>query len=62
MGFLNKFLKNKAQRKSDECVLIFLDAMNLPDEVYKNYDLSTLEDQLIEAIENNKESRRTRRQ
>jgi hypothetical protein len=54
MGLFDKFLKKKEQPKSDESVLIYLDAVNLSDEIYKNYDLSTLEDRLIEAIENNK--------
>jgi len=34
----------------DECVLIHLDGVNLPDDVYKECDMLTLEDQLIEAI------------
>jgi hypothetical protein len=53
MGFLDKLLK-KEQPKSDECVLIHLDAANLPDEVYEKYDLSTLEDQLIGAIQSSR--------
>ena len=54
MGLFDKLLKKKEQPKSQECVLIYLDAVNLPNEIYEKYDLSTLEDQLIEAIENNK--------
>jgi hypothetical protein len=33
--------------------LIQLDGVNLPDEVYSDYDVSTLEDQLIDAIQKN---------
>jgi hypothetical protein len=54
MGIFAKLLNKKVQPKSEESVLVYLDATNLPDEVYKKYDLSTLEDQLIEAIEKNK--------
>ena len=54
MGLLEKLLKKKEPPKSDQCVLICLDAVNLSDEIYAQYDLSTLEDQLIEAIERNR--------
>jgi hypothetical protein len=50
MGLFDKFLKKKEQPKLDECVLIYLDGVNLPDDVYNECDTSTLEDQLIEAI------------
>jgi hypothetical protein len=50
MGLLDRFLKKKEQPKPDECVLIHLDGVNLPDKVYQECDTSTLEDQLIEAI------------
>jgi hypothetical protein len=36
---------------NNQAVLVFLDGQNLPEEVYKEYDVSTLEDQLIEIIE-----------
>jgi hypothetical protein len=42
--------KNK-EPKSEECVLIYLDGVSLPDEVYAECDLSTLEDQLIEVLQ-----------
>ena len=35
----------------EEAVIVHLDAQGLPDEVYEEHDLATLEDQLIEAIE-----------
>jgi hypothetical protein len=35
----------------EQAVLVHLDASGLPAETYENYDLSTLEDQLIEAID-----------
>jgi hypothetical protein len=54
MGFLDKFFKKKGQTLPSECVLIHLDAANLPDDVYRKYDLSTLEDQLIGAIQSSK--------
>ncbi|UWZ82307.1 hypothetical protein [Occallatibacter riparius] len=54
MGIFDKFLKKNAQPKSQECVLIRLDGVNLPDEVYAKYDVATLEDQLIEEIETNR--------
>ena len=50
MGLLDRLLKKKEKSKNEECVLICLDGANLPDEVYEKYDLSTLEDQLIEVI------------
>lgn len=50
MSFLSKLVGKKTEPKKEECVLVYLDGSNLPDEVYQNYDLSTLEDQLIEAI------------
>jgi len=53
MGLFGKFLKKKQEPKSDECVLIHLDGVNLPDKVYQECDLSTLEDLLIDVIESN---------
>jgi hypothetical protein len=53
MAFLERFLGKKATPKSQEAVLIYLDGTGLPDEIYAQYDLSTLEDQLIEAINKN---------
>ena len=50
MGLLSKFLGKKDQPKLEEAVLIYLDGTGLPDQIYQEYDLSTLEDQLIDAI------------
>jgi hypothetical protein len=36
---------------TDQAVLIHLDAAGLPDDVYEEYDLGTLEDRLIDAVE-----------
>ncbi|RPJ29292.1 MAG: hypothetical protein EHM33_01595 [Chloroflexi bacterium] len=36
---------------NEQAVLVYLDGKGLPKEIYKKYDLATLEDQLIEAIE-----------
>jgi hypothetical protein len=36
---------------NEQAVLVYLDGKGLPKEVYKKYDLATLEDQFIEAIE-----------
>jgi hypothetical protein len=44
------FGKGENAPKNEESVLIYLDGTSLPDEVYANYDLATLEDQLIGAI------------
>ena len=51
MGFLDK-LRKKKPPTPQECVLIHLDGVNLADHVYQESDLSTLEDLLIEAINN----------
>ena len=50
MGFLEKLLKKKSTAPQ-ECVLIQLDGMNLPDRVYQENDLMTLEDLLVDAID-----------
>jgi hypothetical protein len=50
MGLLSKFFGTKDKAKLEEAVLIYLDGTGLPDQIYQEYDLSTLEDQLIEAI------------
>jgi hypothetical protein len=48
--FKRLFGSTKSSTKNEEAVLIHLDGTSLPDEVYREFDLSTLEDQLIEAI------------
>ncbi len=37
-------------KKNEEAVIIYLDAMNLSDEVYETCDLMTLEDKINEVI------------
>jgi hypothetical protein len=53
MGILKSIFGRKlaSAPKADEAVIVYIDAVGQPDEVYENFDLSTLEDQLIEAIE-----------
>jgi hypothetical protein len=55
MGLLSKLMGKKPESapKREECVLVYLDGASLSDEIYQNYDLSTLEEQLIEAITGN---------
>lgn len=36
---------------SDQAVLVYLDGVGLPDEVYEKYDLEGLETQLVAAVE-----------
>lgn len=44
--------KNQAETRSDQqAVLVHLDGSGLPDHIYQEYDLATIEDQLIEVIE-----------
>jgi hypothetical protein len=35
----------------EQAVLIYLDGQSLPAEIYEQYDVATLEDQLVEVIE-----------
>ena len=53
MGIFDKLIRKKGQPKTEECVLIRLDGVSLPDRVYAECDLSTLEDQLVGAIQRN---------
>jgi hypothetical protein len=48
--FSKLFGKGKDAPRNEQAVLIYLDGSGLPDDVYASCDLSTLEDQLIEAI------------
>jgi hypothetical protein len=51
MNLLSRlFGKKNPAAKNEQAVLVYLDAMGLPDEIYEEYDLSTLEDQLIAKI------------
>jgi len=54
MRFLSRLFRRPAvtadAAKASQAVLVHLDGASLPSEVYAEYDLSTLEDQLIDAI------------
>ncbi len=41
----------QTERQPEQAVLVHLDGTGLPDQVYEEYDLATLEDQLIDVIE-----------
>jgi len=55
MSFLKRLFGGSADKEdpdpNGEAVLVHVDGTGLPDEVYEEYDLSTLDDQLIEVIE-----------
>ncbi len=54
MGILSKLFKKKVEAPhNDQAVLVYLDGQGLSEEVYSEYDTSTLEDQLMEVIELN---------
>lgn len=56
MSILSKLFGTKSEPQvsaDQQAVLVYLDGQGLPDDVYKKYDLSTLEDQLIEVIDAN---------
>ena len=53
MGLLDAFKRKPAAPEPEQAVIVHLRGSGLPDEIYENYDVSTLEDQLIEAIEAN---------
>jgi len=50
MNFLDKLFRKKAP-KNEQAVFVYLDGQSLPDEVYEEYDLATLEDDLSEVLE-----------
>ncbi|PHV12249.1 hypothetical protein [Chitinimonas sp. BJB300] len=35
---------------NDQAVFIYLDGINLPEEIYEKFDVATLEEQLVKAI------------
>ena len=49
MGIFDAF--RKKEPAPEQAVIVRLPGSGLPDEVYEQYDLSTLEDQLVEVIE-----------
>jgi len=53
MGIFDVFQKKKPVAP-EQAVIVRLRGSSLPDEVYEKYDISTLEDQLREAIEKKK--------
>jgi hypothetical protein len=51
MGFFDRLFRRKSDstlsaNPNEQAVLIHLDGQSLPDEIYEQYDLETLEDQL----------------
>jgi len=55
--FKNLFGKKQSpqnSKPSEQAVLVYLDGSGLPDEVYEKCDLATIEDRLIEVIEQKK--------
>ena len=56
MGIFDKLFGNKpasaaASEQPEQAVLIYLNGIDLPQDVYENYDLTTLEDQLVAALD-----------
>lgn len=45
------FGQNSATPPSQQAVLVHLDGTGLPEHIYEQYDLATIEDRLIEVIE-----------
>lgn len=53
MSFFSKLFGKKPIKDSpkvEQAVIVQLDAVSLPQEIYDKYDLSTLEDSLIDAL------------
>lgn len=50
MNLFDKLFRKKVP-KNDQAVFVYLDGQSLPDEVYEEHDLATLEDQLSEVLE-----------
>ena len=55
MGFLARLFGRKSPAtksgSAQQAVLVYLDGLRLPSEVYAQYDLATIEDRLIEVIQ-----------
>jgi hypothetical protein len=49
MGFF-KWLRGERAKAPEHAVLVHLDGVGLPDQVYEECDLATLEDRLCEAL------------
>lgn len=54
MGLFDKLLGKKEPPKPEEAVIVYLDGINLPDEVYRDYDLTTLAEHLDDTVEINR--------
>jgi len=51
MNVFAKFFGGKAKQSlPEQAVIVYLDAQSLPDAVYEEHDLSTLEEQLEQAL------------
>jgi hypothetical protein len=50
MNFLDKLFRKKVL-KNDQAVFVYLDGQSLPDEMYEEHDLLTLEDELGGVLE-----------
>ena len=50
MGLFDKLFGKKEPARPDEAVIVYLDGIHLPDEVYRDYDLTTLAEHLEDAI------------
>jgi hypothetical protein len=57
MGFLARLFGRKPPApksgEAPQAVLVYLDGLRLPSEVYAQYDLATIEDRLIKVIKRN---------
>ena len=54
MSLLSNLFKRKLASKDSsqtQAVLVYLDGQGLTDEIYEKYDVATLEDQLVEIIQ-----------
>ena len=53
MGFFNRLFGREPAKghRPQQAVLVYLDGTGLPDEVYEECDLATIEDRLTEVIE-----------
>jgi hypothetical protein len=43
--------ESELSEREQEAVLVYLDGLNLPDEVYRTCDLSTIEDRLVDVLD-----------
>jgi len=50
VGLFDKLLGKKEPPKLEEAVIVYLDGVNLSDEIYRGYDTTTLAEHLEDAI------------